>query len=261
MTRNPLPGLRHIQDDEAAAVVFAPGHYPGIEEHVRAHAAICGKCAERLRVLRAVDRTVANTLTILDAPTPSISAAHVVARARERSPAGGLTGGGRRVAAAIAIISVAAVAAAALPASPFHGLILRELQGIAKSKHPNGTTPVIAAISPVPPGVFLTPDSSLDVVFIRRNTVGMVHISIVDGLQASLTSPDSGSKYRVSSERIVVDQSPQASFELKVPRFLRVVHVWVGGELALDRHHGSLADEPRDFTIQLFRSHSNPSVQ
>jgi hypothetical protein len=159
------------------------------------------------------------------------------------------------------LVSVAAVAAAALPASPFHRLILRGLEGIEKSKHPGASArPVVAAIPPIPPGVFLTPDSSLDVIFVRRNTRGVVHVRVVDGPQASLTSPDGGSKYRVSSDRIVVDQSQQASFELVLPRSLRVVRVWAGGELALDRRHGSLAGEPGSFTIQLFRPHSTTST-
>ncbi len=249
--------LQHIGAAEAAFVIHEPGLHTRIEKRVHAHVAGCEECAALLRVHRGRDRKVADLLAALDIPAPAIQASAVIARAKGESPKGaGVMSQGRRVAAALALILVAAVAAAALPASPLHRLIVRSFaSGHTPGQASPSARPSAATTQSSPPGVFLKPDSSLDIVFLGYDA-GLVHVRIVDGGQASLTSSDTGSKYRVSNDRILVEQSPRSTFELTLPRSLRVVHIWAGGELTLDRLHRALAGDTGSFTIPLSRARS-----
>lgn len=251
--------LLHIGTAEAAFVIHEPGLHTRIEKRVNAHVAGCEKCSTLLRVHRGQDRKVAELLAALDIPAPATQANSVIARAIGELPTGvGVVSRGRRAAAALALISVAAVAAAALPASPLHRLIVRAFGTGTSGQPTTSARPGVARPQSAPPGVFLKPDSSLDIVFLGYDA-GLVHVRIVDGTQASLTSADTGSKYRVSNDRILVEQSPRATFDLTLPRSLRVVHIWAGGELTLDRLHRSLIGDTGSFTIPLSRAGSTKS--
>ncbi|MDQ6873137.1 MAG: hypothetical protein M3037_14225, partial [Gemmatimonadota bacterium] len=61
---------------------------------------------------------------------------------------------------------------------------------------------------------------------------------------------------RVSNDRILVEQSPRSTFDLTLPRSLRVVHIWAGGELTLGRLHRALVGDTGSFTIPLSRANS-----
>jgi hypothetical protein len=249
--------LQHIGTLEAAFVIHEPGLHTRVEKRVNAHVAGCEKCSTLLRVHRGQDRRVAELLAALDIPAPATQASGVIARAKGEAPKrAGIANQGRRAAAALALISVAAVAvaAAALPASPLHRLIVRAFATGTSGPSPSAR-PGAATTQSARPGVFLKPDSSLDIVFLGYDAA-LVHVRIVDGTQASLTSADTGSKYRVSNDRILVEQSPGATFDLTLPRSLRVVHIWAGGELTLDRLHRALVGDTGSFTIPLSRASS-----
>jgi len=247
---------QHIGAVETAFVIHEPGLHTRVEKRVNAHVAGCERCSTLLRVHRGQDRRVAELLAALDIPAPATQASAVIARAKgEALPRVGVMRQGRRAAAAVAMISVAAVAAAALPVSPLHKLIMRTFaSGTSGQPGQSARSGAVASQSP-PPGVFLKPDSSLDIVFLGYDA-GLVHVRIVDGSQVSLTSADIGSKYRVSNDRILVEQSPHATFDLTLPRSLHVVHIWAGGELTLDRLHRSLVGDTGSFTIPLSRASS-----
>ncbi|HEV7594689.1 MAG TPA: hypothetical protein VGO33_06805 [Gemmatimonadaceae bacterium] len=253
MNRDDTYSLQHIGAVETAFVIHEPGLHTRVEKRVNAHVAGCEKCSTLLRVHRGQDRRVAELLAALDIPAPATQASGIIARASGQSPAQvAVLNRGGRAAAVIALISIAAVAAAAVPASPLHKLIMRTFASGPSGK-PSPTRPVAKTGQSAPPGVFLRPDSSLDIVFLGYNA-GLVRVRIVDGLQASLTSASAGSQYRVSNDRILVDQAPQATFDLTLPRSLRVVHIWAGGELTLDRLHRALVGDTGSFTIPLSRA-------
>ncbi|MDQ6690257.1 MAG: hypothetical protein M3Z18_07080 [Gemmatimonadota bacterium] len=256
MIRDDFSRLQHIGALDAAFLIHEPGLHTRVEKRVHAHIAGCENCAALLRVHRGRDRKLSELLGALDIPAPTINSAAVISRATgSREPVRAM-GRGWRVAAAGALIFAAATAAAALPASPLHGFLVRVLtSGTASTAASVPARPNIVTGQSAPPGVFLTPDSSLDIVFLGYNS-GLVHVRMVEGAKASLTSTDGGSKYRVSSDRIIIDQSPQSTFELTLPRSLRVVHIWAGGELTLDRLHRSLVGDTGSFTIPLSRARS-----
>jgi hypothetical protein len=248
--------LQHISAQETAFVIHEPGLHTRVEKRVHAHVAGCERCSTLLRVHRGQDRKVAELLAALDIPAPATQASAVVARAKGESPArAGVISQGRRAAAVLVLISVATVAAAALPASPLHKLIVRAFGSGPSGQAVSSARPIAAKTQSAPPGVFLKPDSSLDIVFLGYDA-GLVHVRIVEGTQASLTSSDTGSKYRVSNDRILVEQSPRATFDLTLPRSLRVVHIWAGGELTLDRLHRTLVGDTGSFTIPLSQAGS-----
>lgn len=248
--------LQHIGAVEAAFVIHEPGLHTRVEKRVNAHVAGCEKCSTLLRVHRGQDRRVAELLAALDIPAPATQASGVIARAKGQAPRrAGVASQGRRAAAALALISVAAVAAAAVPASPLHRLIVRAFGSGTSGQASPSAQPGAATTKSAPPGVFLKPDSSLDIVFLG-DQAGLVRVRIVEGAQASLTSADPGSKYRVSNDRILVEQSPRATFDLTLPRTLRAVHIWAGGELTLDRLQRALVGDTGSFTIPLAPSSS-----
>ncbi len=257
MSMDGADNSRHMDDGEAADVIYAHELFPITEDRVRSHISGCDVCAERLRALRDADRDVGELLSTLDAPPPVPCESAIIRAGRARhhplvAPAY------RRAAAAIAFMTVAAVAAAAIPASPLHRLIVAGLASAQKS--PAENVPAVTPQTPAPasPGVFFTPESTLEVVFDRRGTAGVVHARTVDGDQVSLSSLDSGSIYRVSSSRITVDQSPRGDFELSLPRSLRDVRIRIGEELVFERRQGSPTG-PDSFTIPLSRPNSNTS--
>lgn len=240
------PPNDHIKEEEAAAVIYAPGQDPELDARVRAHVESCALCSKRFSALVAADRKAGELLASLDDPVPAVSESAIVAAAtRARRMNGGNRG--RRAAAVIAAISIAAAAAAAIPASPIHRILVRAFG----SAGPGSQATAPPASAPAEPGVFLTTDSTLDVVFATPNTHGLIEVHVVDGHQASITSAEKGSKYSVGTARIVVDQPAQASFDLELPRSLVHARIWVGGNLVLERRNGALGGDPANFTIDL----------
>lgn len=252
---------RHIDEGEAAAAIFATGQNPDLEERVRSHIAGCEACAGRLESLRGADRDAGNLLSLLDVPAPVVSRQQILRAAKQT--AGKFIGGPyRRAAAVVAFMVIATAAAAAIPNSPIRSLISRFRDSLgqqAANVVGHSTTGPAAAVSPA---VLIVPESTLDVVFAHEGTAGVVHVRIVDGDQVSLSSPDSGSRYRVSSGRIDIDQSSGGSFELALPKSLQRVRILIGGKMAFERRQGAPAG-PDDFTIELAhpnrvtRSHPN----
>src|SRR6202171_5518345 len=176
--------LLHIGTAETAFVIHEPGLHTRIEKRVQAHVAGCEKCSTLLRVHRGQDRKVAELLAALDIPAPATQANSVIARAIGELPTGvGVVSRGRRAAAAFALISVAAVAAAALPASPLHRLIVRAFGSGTSGQPSPAARPGVATTQSGPPGVFLKPDSSLDIVFLGYDA-GLVHVRIVEGTRS-----------------------------------------------------------------------------
>ena len=246
---------RHIDDSEAAAVIYAPGEYPVVEDRVRSHIATCEICAERISSLRAADREAGELLSILDVPVPHVSE-RAILRAGKK-PEHPRTFDGYRRAAAVVAFMVAAAAAAAIPTSPLHRLIARALgtRGSVAGNTAAGTP--ARSVAAASPGVLITPESTLEVVFEGRGTGGAVHVRFVDGGRLSLSSADSGATYRVSTSRINVDQSSHGDFDLALPRALREVRIRVGGKVVYERRPGGPAS-PDSFTIQLSRR--NPTT-
>jgi hypothetical protein len=248
----------HFDDEKMAVVIHGPGKYPDLEARVRAHVASCALCSQRFAALLAADREAGELLSLLDEPLPAVSETAIVAAATR---ARRINGGGRarrmsigssrarRAAAILAAITGMAAAAAAIPATRLHKILV----GAFGSANSNSVPAAQAA--PLPePGVFLTTDSTLDVVFSGRNTGGLIHVHVVGGNQASLTSADPGSRYRVGTGRIVVDQPAQANFDLSLPRSLAHVRILVDGGVVFERRNGALGGDPASFTIDLSRS-------
>lgn len=248
MTRESGGDFRHIDDSEAAAVIYAAGEYPVVEDRVRSHIATCEICAARMSALRAADREAGELLSILDVPAPPVSE-RAILRAGKRPERSHVFDGYRRAAAVVAFMVVAG-AAAAIPTSPFHRLLARAL-GIRGSVAGNTTAGTPArAVAAASPGVLITPGSTLEILFEGSGTGGAVHVRFVDGGQLSLSSAASGATYRVSSTRINVDQASPGDFDLALPKALREVRIRVGGKIVYERRAGAPLS-PDSFTIQL----------
>jgi len=243
----------HITDAEAATVIYAPGLDPGLEARVHSHVAVCAECSVRLEALRVADRSIGELLSSLDVPAPTASSSAFVRAARAPKRKWFIARQQRAAAAVIAFMVIATAAAAAIPASPLHQLIVRALRGeraVRTIVPPLESRPTAAASS----GVSFTQGSSLDVVFERRGAGGSVHLRLVDGDQvslsspdggatyrgdqASLSSPDGGATYRVGSNRITVNQSAPANFQLEIPRSLGELRILIGSEVVFERRPG-----------------------
>lgn len=240
---------RHIDEGEAAAAIFATGQNPELEARVRSHIASCEACAGRLESLRAADRDAGNLLSLLDVPVPIVSRQQIL-RAGKQTAGRFIGGPYRRAAAVIAFMVIATAAAAAIPNSPIRHLITRFRDSLGQQSADVAGHSTAGPAGAVSPAVLIVPESTLDVVFAREGTAGVVHVRLVDGDQVSLSSPDGGSRYGVSSGRIDIDQSSRGSFELALPKSLPRVRILIGGKMAFERRLGAPAG-PDDFTIEL----------
>ena len=230
------PLARSLTAGGRLLTVQSYGQDPGLETRVRSHVVTCAECAMRLEALRVADSSVGELLSSLDVPAPRTSSSAFI-RAAQVPKRKWLIAPQRRAAAAvIAFITIATAAAAAIPASPFHRLLVRALAGerVGRSRTPPPEPPPTPASS----GVSFTQGSSLDVVFARRGTGGSVHLRLVDGDQVSLSSSDSGATYRVGSNRITVNQSAPANFQLEIPRSLGELRILIGSEVVFERRLG-----------------------
>lgn len=240
--------VRHIDDSEAAAMIHASGQDPVVDARVRSHISHCDACAERLESLRAADRQAGILLSSLDVRAPVISAQELIS-AGKRVPSEANGARYRRAAAIVGFMVIATGAAAAIPNSPVRQLITRIRESVRQQTGDAQRRPRAGIESVVAPAVSMVPESTLDVVFAEGATAGTVRVGLVDGAEVSLSSPDSGSRYRVGPARIDVDHGSATTFELLLPRSLARVRILIGGKLVFERQRG--AGGPQDFTIDL----------
>jgi hypothetical protein len=245
----------HLSEAEIAALIYAVGQDRELERRAYSHLARCDECTKLIGSLRDADRNAASLLTSLDVPAPATPVESIV-RAAKREQRSSVFGG-RRAAAIVAFLLVAAAAAAAIPASPVHRFLAGFVWGggtqvnVKLGRAPASAPALTPAVS------FVTePNSSLEVAFGGNGVGGDLDVRVVDGDEVSLSSPGAGATYRVASNRIAVEQSVPAEFQLQVPRSLRELRVRVGGSVVFDRRP-TIADASSSFTIRLAASHAS----
>jgi hypothetical protein len=251
-----VPSSPHLSEAEIAALIYAVGQDRELERRAYSHLAHCDECTRLIGSLRDADRNAGSLLTSLDVPAPATPVESIVRAARREKRRDAF--GGRRAAAIVAFLLVAAVAAAAIQASPIHRFLATVLAsggGTQAHVKPSRASESPAALTPAVS--FVTePNSSLEVAFGGNGVGGDLEVRVVDGDEVSLSSPGAGATYRVGSNRIAVEQSAPAQFQLQVPRSLRELRVRVGGSVVFDRRP-TVADPSSSFTIRLATSHAS----
>ena len=209
----------------------------------------------RLAELRDADRETGQLLGALDVALPMKSPDSVMREAgnRKREAGSGARGRGvRRAAAVVAFLVMAAAVAAAIPSSPLHRLFVSMVgsSSEAAAKRTAARTPQAREAASPAVSFVAMPEASLEVSFSGTGVGGSVDVRLVDGDQVSLSSPTPAATYRISTNRIAVDQSIPAQFELDIPRSLSRLSVRVEGTTVYDRAGNALPDT---FTINLSR--------
>lgn len=250
----------HLSEDELAALLYSTGQNRDAERRAYAHLATCGECTRLVGSLRDSDRDARRLLASLDVQPPRVTADSIIraAQSGEKRPAFS----GRRAAAVVGLLVVAAAASAALPASPVH----RWLAGFAWGGPASGSVHVATRMgrkaldsARVAQAVsFISePGSTLEIAFSSGSVGSSVDVQVVDADQVLLSSATPGATYRVSSNRVAVDQSAPGRFQLQVPRLLGELRVRLGSHVVFDRS-APVASGGDAFTIQLTRPNASP---
>ena len=246
----------HLSEDEIGVLIYSTGQDRDAEHRAYAHLATCAECTRLVGTLRDEDRDTRRLLSSLDVQPPRVTADSIIraAQSGQKRPAFS----GRRAAAVVGFLVVAAAAAAALPASPVH----RWLAGFTRGGAVNVTVQtgrkaldsarVAQAVS------FISePGSTLEIAFSDGSKGSSVDVQVVDADQVLLSSATPGATYRVSSNRVVVDQSAPARFQLQIPRLLGELRMRLGSDVVFDRS-APVASGGDAFTIQLTRPNASP---
>ena len=241
----------HLSDAELGALIYAVGQNRDLERRAYSHIASCAECTQRLGAMRESDRDIDRLLSTLDVQVPAKSADSIIQTAGPRSVVS--TGGWRRVAAIIGFLIVAGgVAAAAIPASPLHQVLVTLIMsdGGVPDQFKGGRAKSLVEQSSPAVSFLVSPSARLEVAFDGAGVGGSVDVRVVAGDQVSLSSPTTAATYRVSTNRIAVDQQSPAQFRLEIPRSLRELRVRVGGSVVYERGGSAI---PNIFTVQLTR--------
>ena len=204
---------------------------------------------------RLSDDELARLLSSLDVQPPTVTADSIIRAAQSGRTRPAFSG--RRAAAVVGFLVVAAAAAAALPASPVH----RWLAALAWGGGVNvtartGRKAVDSARVAQAVSFISEPGSTLEIAFSSGSVGSSVDVQVVDADQVLLSSATAGATYRVSSNRVAVDQSGQARFQLEIPRLLGELRVRLGSDVVFDRS-APVASGGDAFTIQLSRPNAS----
>jgi hypothetical protein len=246
----------HLSEDEIAALIYSAGQNRDAERRAYAHLATCGDCTRLVGSLRDSDRDTRRLLASLDVQPPTVTAGSIIRAAQSRQRRTAFSG--RRAAAVVGFLVVAGgAAAAALPASPVH----RWLAGLAWGGGVNvtvrtGRKALDSARAAQAVSFISEPGSTLELAFSSGSIGSIVDVQVVDADQVLLSSATPGAAYRVSSNRVAVDQSAPARFQLQVPRLLGELRVRLGSDVVFDRG-APVASAGDAFTIQLTRPNAS----
>lgn len=246
----------HLSDAEMAALIYTVGQNRDLEHRAYSHLAVCAECTRLVGLLRDSDRDTSSLLSSLDVAVPARSADSVIRAAQRQEKR--FAFGRRRAAAVVGFLVVAGAAAAAIPASPLHRLLVTMLHSGGGSHvdfEAGQKGPEPAAVSPAV-SLAAKPGAALEVSFSGSGVGGEVDVRIIDQDQISLSSPSADAIYRVSANRIAVEQSAPGTFQLAVPRSLRQLRVRVAGDVVFERQP-TVRGVADSFTIQLTRPNAS----
>ncbi len=224
----------HLSEREIAALLHGEATPPTFSYHLAA----CAECAQRVRAAGTIERITGERLAFLDHSVPLISARTVmVPRKSERQwPL-------KQIAAGATFLLVAIGAAAALPASPFHGMIIRAVAAL----RPHGSS--VATPSNGDPaqrdpaghadtnsGVLFLPDSSLDIRFRQAQDSGTIRVTLVNELLASVNSLGGSRSFDLGQRQVVANNSASSgSYSISIPLRLKSVVIRIGSDTVFTR--------------------------
>lgn len=216
----------------------------GTDRAVSAHLAGCPACAARLAELREGDAGVASLLAALDHPVPRRSFATVTRPA----PAPAVR---RGLAAAAAAALLATAAAAAIPASPLHQWLRRQLA----PEQPATQAPAPAALpaqgDQATAGVAVSARGALLVVINRRQPTGSIDLRVAPG-DATVRARGGDVAYAVGENRVTIDnRRPADAYLMTVPPDLRELRIVVEGRPLYRRPDARATDPAADSASHL----------
>jgi hypothetical protein len=258
----------HLSEREIASLVYGRAH----DADSAGHLGNCARCAEKVRVARALDRTADELLTLLDHPVPRIDP-RVITAGRKNAASGRAGAAGvplRQIAAGIALLFVAFGAAAAIPASPIHKFVASVVARLVT--HPQRSTagmetmlkPAASQSGQSSAALAFVPDSTVDIVFSQSQQSGAIRVVFVDSQELRVNSSAASTAFTLGRHQILADNtSSTASFDISVPKRLQHVRILIGRDTVLQRigdvvRTVGTIDAPLSFTLPLSASGRRP---
>lgn len=234
--------MGHLTDVELQAL--ADEELPELRRRsLRLHVERCGDCARRLRCLTGEERQIAESLRLLDHPSPELETGAIIARARS----------GRRdlrrglMAAALSALFAAAVSAAVIPGTAINRYLERVLAGWRQAPAATSQPAPSASARPDVPrssGVAFVPESEVEVVFLRPQSKGAIGISLGAAPEVRVTSTGAAAAYALDAARVTIDnRSTDGSYEIAIPARLARARVRVGERIVFEKAGNTIATE------------------
>jgi hypothetical protein len=245
----------HLSDHDIGAMLHGETSEPAFTEH----AAICAECAHKIRSARAAERITRERLAFLDHSVPAISARAVMLpqQTTRYLPL-------KQMAAAATFLLLAFGAAAALPASPFHRMLVRAMAGLTSHDASAPAQPIRAAAQrdagrhpDTNSGVLFLPDSSLDVVFRQSQASGTIRVTFVNEPLASVSSLGGSRSFDLGQRQVVANNGASAgSYSISFPVTLKTVVIRIGSDTVFTRAGSDIRtvgrmDRRGSFTLSL----------
>lgn len=224
----------HLSERDIGALLHGEASQPTFAEH----ATNCADCAQKIRAARAAERITGERLAFLDHSVPLIPprAVMVPRKSKQQWPL-------KQIAAGVTLLFLAFGAAAALPASPFHGMLLRAVAAL----RPHGSSE--AALSKVVvhqldagrhpdtnSGVLFVPDSSLNVVFRQAQESGTIRLTFVNESLASVNSLGGSRSFDLGQRQVVANNvASSGSYSISIPVTLKTVVIRIGSDTVFTR--------------------------
>ncbi len=224
----------HLSERDIGALLHGEARHPAFAEHL----AICADCAQKFRTARADERTTGEQLAILDHSVPLISPRAVMMprKLKQRWPL-------KQIAAGVTLLFLAFGAAAALPASPFHKMLVRAV-AVLRS-HGSSDAAVLKEAAPQRDagrhpdsnsGVLFVPDSSLDVVFRQAQASGTIRVTFVNESLASVNSLGGSRSFDLGQRRVIANNvASSGSYAISIPVTLKAVVIRIGSDTVFTR--------------------------
>lgn len=201
---------------------------------VRAHAAQCSACRELLERARLDEQAVDALLQQLDHRMPALRATAVIRSARPR-PMRWL-----QYAAALLLMTTLGGVAYAAAGSLVPDFVQRMISRvrITPRRAPSASSSVrITAVVPAAPptlpdaaGVAVAPGRSLLILFATAQPSGSARVTLTEDEDVIVRAPTGAAEFTSTDGRLaIVNNAPDAVYEIAIPRHARHVEIRVGG--------------------------------
>lgn len=210
-------------DDERVQRLLHGELEPAVERLAREHLARCESCQVLVDAARADESRIFGLLRQVDHPLPEVDPRTILATGKAPRARW------ERWAAGFLLVAVAGGAAYAAPGSPLPAVLDSLAAWVAPSKAPSGHSASTGEGPPSGAGIAVAPGEKLTIRFTGDRDSAVVTVALTDGEEVVVRAVEGSAAFNSDVERLSVETTGRARFEIFIPRSARSVEIVAGG--------------------------------